>query len=62
MPSRPSVSDTSEGGVSSPLLFTDRLEADWMSATFPIEHILPDASEHYREERQRIVRRYYDVR
>jgi len=60
MPSRPSVSDTSEG--SSPLLFTDRLEADWMSATFPIEHILPDASDHYREERQRIVRRYYDVR
>jgi UDP:flavonoid glycosyltransferase YjiC (YdhE family) len=56
------VSDTSRGGGASPLLFTDRLGADWMSAAFPVEHVLPDASEHYREERQRIIRRYYDVR
>jgi hypothetical protein len=61
MPSDRAVSDKTRGGAL-PLLFTDRLEADWMSGDFPVEHILQDGSEHYREERRRIVRRYYDVR
>lgn len=49
-----------EGGT--PLVLTERLDADLLRGDDPVEHVLAGASERYRAERRQIVGRYFDVR
>lgn len=46
----------------SPLVLTQSLDTSLLGAGYPVEHLLPGSSEHYRQQRLRIIRRYYDVR
>lgn len=50
----------STGGVT-PLLLTEELDADSLSAGYPVEHLLPGSSASYRERRLAIAGRYYKL-
>lgn len=45
-----------------PLMLTDRLDAEVLRSGTPVEHLIDTAGPAYREQRLRIARRYYDVR
>lgn len=59
------VVDGSDAGPATagitPLLLTDRLDAEVLGSGVPVEHLIDTAGPAYREQRLRIVRRYYDV-
>jgi hypothetical protein len=44
-----------------PLVFTERPDPEAIRASYPIEHLIEGASDHYRQRRQEIAHRYFQV-
>lgn len=50
------------GDGHTPLVLTERFDADLLRRDDPVEHVLPGSSEAYHAARRRIISRYYDLR
>jgi len=59
---RPGEAASSSSAGLPPVLLTERLGPELLGENHPVEHLLPGSSPAYRDERRRIVRRFYDVR
>jgi hypothetical protein len=44
-----------------PLLLTEDLDGELLAGNFPVEHLLPDSSDEYRQHRLDLIDMYYDV-